>query len=106
MEGREIMERVTKRDVEGAFSRAFPEDMRARDIGAGGTNAHNVGRFFLDYAACYGGWEVGVYADGDSGAGWCHGTPPWGHVGRKPAREMVAWLHGVAAGRELDTVYR
>lgn len=94
-----MMERITRKDVERAFALAFSDEERASDFGKDGSNAHNVGRYALDYAACYGGHTVIMFAGGDSGAGWRHGTPPWGHQPRRPSREMVAWLDGIRAAR-------
>lgn len=96
-----MAERVTRLDVNRAFALAFPLERCTEKAGAT-DNAHNIGKYFLDYATCYGGYRVEVYAGGDSGAGWCHGTPPWGHTERRSSREMVAWLRGVAAGRNMQ----
>lgn len=61
-------DRITKADIQRAFAQAFG-DTAATDIGKGGTNAHNIGKYALDHNGVYGGWVVIVYSGGDSGAG-------------------------------------
>ena len=88
--------RTTKADIIHAFEQAFPADKRASNIGGSGSeydNRHNIGKYALDYAPCYGGWVVIAYADGTSGKGSAQ-SRPFGDY-RRAGREMLAWLEGV-----------
>lgn len=90
-------ERITKGFMGITFARAFGEDA-ATDLPGATDNSHNIGKYALDYAACYGGYVVIVYDTGDSGAGYCHGPTSWGTTRRNP-REMLSFLQGYAAGK-------
>lgn len=96
-------DRITRKDVERAFALVFG-DLAASDAGklAGfNNNAHNIGKYALDHNSAYGGWVVIVYAGGDSGAGWCHGSTSWGDQ-RRSGRAMFDWLNALRFGRELQ----
>ncbi len=94
------MDRVTQKDVRAAFARAFSNEERAANF-SGTDNRHNVGKLALDYAACYGGWTIVSYSAGDSGRGSAQ-SQPFGST-RRPSREMLAYLRGIADGRELPS---
>ena len=93
------MARTSRKDVERVFQIAFT-GLTAEDFGRGGTNEHNIGRYALDYAGCYGGWVVICFSGGDSGAGYCHGPTPWG-TRRRASREMLSFLADIAYGRMI-----
>lgn len=95
------MNRITKADIHSAFARAVPADQRATDFGKGGTNAHNIGKHALDFNSVYGGWVIITFSGGDSGDGYCHGANRFGSS-RRSSHEMLAFLQGIAAGREVS----
>ncbi len=76
------MERVTKKDVESAFGR-FLTQIKGRKPEA----YNDVGAYYLDYAACYGGYQI-VRVVNERGAL----SNPFGHM-RRNAREMVDCLN-------------
>lgn len=91
-------DRITRRDIERRFLQVFDGHV-AVNVGEGGTNAHNIGKYFLDHNSVYGGYVVGVYSGGDSGAGYAHGSTRWG-TRRRAGRAMYDWLDAFAYGAD------
>ena len=76
------MERISKKQVEGIFQ-AFLKTTGRREA----ESYNDVGAYRLDYAACYGGFNVEKIGNSSGGVGH-----PFGD-NRKPAREMWNALH-------------
>lgn len=89
------MTRTTREQIQRLFDRIL---IRTNNNGPSWTGTKSrVGAWYIDYAACYGGYSIAEIVNEAGGIRHVNG-----HCNRMPAREFYAFLKGMDTGLGLE----